>query len=88
MDINQAFGKALREIRLTQGLSQESMPEAASRVYVSLLERGLRNPSLLTVNKISDSLDIHPLVLLMKTYMLKDDLDPNALKNLIDREIS
>lgn len=44
------FGKALREIRLKKKMSQDYIAEklGAHRSYISGLERGERNPSLLT----------------------------------------
>jgi transcriptional regulator with XRE-family HTH domain len=42
------FGQIIRRHRLRIGLSQEELADVAGlhRTYVSLLERGLRNPSL------------------------------------------
>lgn len=44
----EAFGNRVREYRLSAGLSQEQLGEAAGihRTYVSSLERGQRNVSL------------------------------------------
>ncbi|WP_078500307.1 helix-turn-helix domain-containing protein [Wenjunlia vitaminophila] len=44
----EAFGRRVREYRLSVGLSQEELAEAAGihRTYVSSLERGQRNVSL------------------------------------------
>ncbi|WP_206503857.1 helix-turn-helix domain-containing protein [Streptomyces chrestomyceticus] len=44
----EAFGRRVRERRLSAGLSQEELAEAAGihRTYVSSLERGQRNVSL------------------------------------------
>lgn len=72
MDINQAFGKALREIRLSKGISQEKLATAASRVYISSLERGLKSPTLSTIEKLSKELEIHPLSLLALAYSISD----------------
>ena len=46
-----AFAKALREIRLEQGISQESLglDSGYHRTYMSMLERGKVNPSLRTI---------------------------------------
>lgn len=79
MDINQAFGKALREIRRSKGLSQEKMASAASRVYISSLERGLKSPTLITVETIAHALGVHPLTLLFLTY---EYLEPADLKEI------
>jgi transcriptional regulator with XRE-family HTH domain len=47
-DIGRAFGQVLKELRLEAGLTQEELGFEAGvdRVYVSLLERGQRSPSL------------------------------------------
>lgn len=51
MTHNQAFGKALREQRTLQGLSQDSLAFAAGldRTYISLLELGTKSPTLDTI---------------------------------------
>ncbi len=45
------FGKNLRKMRLSRGISQEDMALdiGFDRTYISLLERGKRNPSLITI---------------------------------------
>jgi transcriptional regulator with XRE-family HTH domain len=54
------FGKNLRIARLNSGLTQEKLALALEfdRTYIGLLERGKRNPSLVTIYKISDFLNI------------------------------
>lgn len=61
-DIRKAFGEVLREARLSSGLSQEKLALRASldRTFVSLLERGLRQPSLTTLFALSKQLDVQP----------------------------
>lgn len=56
------FGKVLRRARLAVGLSQEELAERAEldRTYPSLLERGLRQPSLRVFLKLSRALDSPP----------------------------
>ena len=55
-----AFGKHLRELRLSKGLSQEKMAEMSGlhRTYYGGLERGERNPTLLTLIKLSASIGV------------------------------
>jgi transcriptional regulator with XRE-family HTH domain len=55
------FGKKLREIRLKKKLSQGDVSRILQvhRSYISGLERGMRNPSLLTVQKIAKALGVH-----------------------------
>uniref|UniRef100_UPI002FBD6350 helix-turn-helix domain-containing protein n=1 Tax=Desulforegula conservatrix TaxID=153026 RepID=UPI002FBD6350 len=54
------FGKILKKIRAEKGFSQEKLALEADldRTFISLLERGLRQPSLNTLLQISKSLDI------------------------------
>lgn len=60
------FGKKLREARLKKKLSQGDMAKILDvhRTYISGLERGRRNPSLLTVQKVAKALNISPKELL------------------------
>ena len=54
------FGKKLREVRLKKRLSQGDVARilGVHRSYISGLERGRRNPSLLTVHKVAKALGI------------------------------
>jgi transcriptional regulator with XRE-family HTH domain len=58
MDLKKAFGKALRDFRGTEGMSQEALAFEADldRTYISLLERGIRQPSLGTIFSLSKAL--------------------------------
>tara|TARA_B110000259_G_C14016959_1_gene401665 strand:+ start:2328 stop:2531 length:204 start_codon:yes stop_codon:yes gene_type:complete len=52
------FGKNLRKARLNSVLTQEKLAISLEfdRAYIDLLERGKRNPSLVTIYKISFSI--------------------------------
>lgn len=54
------FGKKLKEIRLKKDLSQGDVAKilGVHRTYISGLERGVRNPSLLTVQKVAKALGV------------------------------
>lgn len=56
------FGKVLRELRGKNNLSQEKLAEYCDldRTYISLLERGLRQPTITTIFKIAEALKISP----------------------------
>jgi DNA-binding XRE family transcriptional regulator len=58
--IARAFGAALRELRNARGLTQEDLATAAGldRTYPSLLERGVRTPTLLVVERLARALDL------------------------------
>lgn len=60
--IVKVFGQVLRELREENKTSQEKLAELADldRTYISLLERGLRQPSLTTIFKLSMALGIKP----------------------------
>ena len=54
------FGSALRRRRLELNLTQEALASLVGidRTYISGLERGLRNPTLLVLARLASSLDI------------------------------
>jgi len=56
------LGERIREYRRTKGLTQESLAQALdlSVAYVSLIERGGRNPPYTTVLAIARALGIAP----------------------------
>ena len=65
--LEQSFGIILREKRKDQGFSQEALALEAGidRNFVSLLERGLNQPSLSTVFKLANALNLKPSDLVM-----------------------
>lgn len=56
------FGKKIREVRLKKKLSQGDVARVLGvhRTYISGLERGMRNPSLLTIKKVANALGVQP----------------------------
>ncbi len=60
MDIKVRFGKAIREYRTKKGISQEDLAELCGlhRTYISDVERGERNVSLVNIQKICDALGV------------------------------
>ena len=68
-----AFGKRLREVRLSKEISQENLALEAGfdRTYLSLLERGKRNPSLVAICRIAQILETDPHELLMGVRLSK-----------------
>ncbi len=59
-DVQMRFGKRVREIREKKDISQEKLGELAGlhRTYVSSLERGLRNVSLVNIDKLATALGV------------------------------
>jgi len=64
-----AFGRVLREARRQKGLSQEDLAGDAEfdRTYPSLLERGLRTPTLTVLFQLAKVLEISAASLVTKT---------------------
>ena len=60
--LSQVFGNVLREYRIKVNLSQEKLAELAEldRTYISLLKRGLRQPTITTIFYLSKALNIKP----------------------------
>lgn len=58
--VEQVFGQVLRELRTRMGKTQEAVAFDAGldRTYISMLERGLRQPSLETVLALARALGI------------------------------
>lgn len=60
--LQRAFGNVLREIRRASQISQEQLAFIAGldRTYISLLERGLRQPTLGSLFALAEALDTIP----------------------------
>jgi len=54
------LGRKIKDIRQQQNISQEQLAQRCEfdRTYISMLERGKRNPSLLNLKKLSTGLQI------------------------------
>ena len=65
-NLERAFGATLREIRLDKKMSQEVLAFEAelSRNYISQLELGEKSPSLRSLYKLCEVLDVPPSSLL------------------------
>ncbi len=72
-----AFGAVLRKYRRERGFSQDMLAMRCDldRTYPSLLERGLRTPSLTVIFKLADGLDVAPSIM-MKETMARLGTDP------------
>lgn len=65
MDAGLAFGKVLRERRKLAGLTQEQLALEADiqRNYVSLIERGVNQPTITVIFKLASALRCPPSLL-------------------------
>ena len=59
-DLRQNLGREIREARVLAGISQEDLALMANidRSYVSQLERGIANPSLLILHRLAKVLNL------------------------------
>ena len=66
MDIRKQVGLKVQRIRREQGLSQEELAfrSGLHRTYISGVERGVRNPTVLVLKELADALEVAPAVLL------------------------
>jgi transcriptional regulator with XRE-family HTH domain len=58
----EAYGKVLRALRAERGLSQEALALEAGiqRNYVSLIERGINQPTITIIFKLASALAVKP----------------------------
>jgi transcriptional regulator with XRE-family HTH domain len=72
MILQQAFGKVLRAARNNASLTQAELAHRCSldRTFVSLLERGLRQPSLTTLFAVASAVGVPPQNLVEDTEKL------------------
>jgi len=70
-----AFGATLRELRRARGVTQEELALIGgfNRTYTSLLERGLRTPTLTVLFRLAEALSVGPcrVVLLTEQHLTK-----------------
>ena len=82
MEIKKAFAQALRQARTRKGLTQEDFSLVSSRTYLSTLERGIKSPTLEKIEAIANKLDIHPVTLLVMSYL--QDQESGSLEELLE----
>ena len=74
MEVRKRVGRTLRRLRLDRGLSQEEFAFEAGlhRTYVSGVERGVRNPTVLVLEEIAKALKVPAAELLEETPRRKN----------------
>lgn len=60
MKVQKRLGLKIRDLRKSKGLSQEELSEKSTidRTYISDVERGLRNISVVNLDKIARALEV------------------------------
>lgn len=66
MDVRRRLGLNLRRFREEQGFSQEAFADHCGlhRTYISGIERGVRNPTVVILDRIAKALKVSPGALL------------------------
>jgi len=72
MEMTEAFGIALKRIRLRQGLTQEDFGLVSSRTYISSLERGTKKVSFEKACELAKRLGVHPMTLFAECFLVLD----------------
>ncbi|MGH8416941.1 MAG: helix-turn-helix transcriptional regulator [Pseudomonas sp.] len=70
MEMTEAFGIALKRIRLRQGLTQEDFGLVSSRTYISSLERGTKKVR--KACELAKRLGVHPMTLSAECFLVQD----------------
>ena len=62
MDVRARLGRNVRRLREARGWSQEAFADEVGihRTYVSDIERGVRNPTIMIVEKLALPLEVSP----------------------------
>lgn len=62
MDMRRLVGRNVRKFRLAKGLTQEQLSELCGhgQNYISSLETGVRNPTVVTLWELAQKLDVSP----------------------------
>ena len=60
MDVTQVFAENIKRTRLAKGISQEALADLAGlhRTYIGAVERGERNITLISANRIAEALGV------------------------------
>lgn len=82
MDMRRLVGRNFKRIRLEKGLTQESLAEISgfTQQYLSDLERGLRNPTVVTIFELAQALGVEHVALVAPDQEPLASRKPSAAK--------
>ncbi len=83
MNVKELIGKRIKEARRARRLSQEALSEkvSLSAKYLSSIERGKENPTLETLIRLADALELEA----SELFNYQHEKPPKELKQLISR---
>ena len=83
MSVKELIGRRIKEARQAKGLSQEALSEkiGMSAKYLSSVERGKENPTLDTLVKLADALEIET----SELFNYQHKKSPEELRQLVSR---
>ena len=83
-----SLASAIREIRKSKHLTQESFATVSSRTYLGVLERAEKQPAVDKIDSLARFMKVHPLTVLTLAYMKLENLSFEQLMGVIGEEIS
>jgi transcriptional regulator with XRE-family HTH domain len=83
MSVKELIGKRIKEARQAKRLSQEALSEkiGMSAKYLSSVERGKENPTLDTLIKLADALEVEA----SELFNYQHERSPEELRQLVSR---
>src|SRR5437899_1416308 len=73
------FGEALQALRRSKGKSQEAL-DVIHRTYLSELERGLKSPTLETIVRLAEALEVPPAYLVALATSPTSETPPSSAR--------
>jgi transcriptional regulator with XRE-family HTH domain len=79
-EATKAFGHAIREARANRKLSQEQLAFDCGfdRTYISLVERGLRSPTIRSLVRMAEVLEVSPSSIVARMEVLLSSPNPKG----------
>lgn len=87
MTIEEAFGAVIRRLRREHNLSQEkfALLSGLDRSFISNIEGGKQQPSLLTIFTVANAVNILPSIIMKEVELLLKFYHPNMFKSELNR---
>lgn len=85
MELKDAIGAALKQLREGLHVAQEELP--GSQSYLSGLERGRRMPTLEKIDELATAMGVSPLTVITLAYAILRDQTPRELYVEVSRDL-